>query len=146
VLPNACAKSAAAREIERLAMRMREILHEQWQPFFNDFTQLHQGEHVNVETMEGGDFGVNSRCCDLPLVGVVSARPKTGGDEWIEVIAGASPESHATHWIAKPSKVQLAEEENGLAVALQIKSADGSITMIRFEPSRENLPKGFTIS
>jgi hypothetical protein len=127
-------------------MRTREIIYEQWQPFFNDFTQLYQGKHVNVETMRDGDFGVKSRWCDLPLVGIVPAHPQSREDEWIEVIAGDSPETHATYSIAKPAKVQLAEEENGRAIALEIESADGSITMIRFEPSRENLPRGFRVS
>lgn len=127
-------------------MRTREIVYDQWQPFFNDFTQLHQGKHVNVETLGGGDFGVKSRWCGLPLVGIVSAHPTTGDDEWIEVIARDSPDAHATHSIVKPSKVHLAEEENGRAIALEIESADGSVTMIRFEPSRENLPQGFRIS
>jgi hypothetical protein len=136
----------AAREIERSTMRTREISCEQWQPFFNDFTQLYQGKHVNVETMGEGDFGVKSRLCDLPLVAVVSAHPKAGADEWIEVIARTSPDAHATYSIVKPSRVHLAEEENGLAVALEIESADGSITMIRFEPPCENLPEGFRAS
>ena len=135
-------------------MRTRQIFYVQWQPFFNDFTQLHQGKHVNVETMGDGDFGVKSRWCDLPLVGIVCAHPRSGSadDEWIEVIARDSrdsrdsPDTHATYSIVKPSKVQLAEEENGRVIALEIESADGSVTMIRFEPSCENMPAGFRIS
>jgi hypothetical protein len=126
-------------------MRTREILYDQWQPFFNDFTQLYQGEHVNVETIGERRIGVESRVHDLPLIGIVSAHPKTGGEEWIEIVAGGSPGTPATHSIARPANVQLAEEENGRAVALQIASADGSITMVRFEPSRENLPQGFKV-
>jgi hypothetical protein len=53
---------------------------------------------------------------------------------------------HASHSIAEPSNVRLAEEEDGQAVALQIESADGLITMIRFEPSPENMPPGFLIA
>ena len=133
-------------------MRTRQIFYEQWQPFFNDFTQLHQGKHVNVETMGDvgdGDFGVKSRWCDLPLAGIVCGHPQSGEDEWIEVIARDSrdsPDTHATYSIVKPSKVRLAEEENGQAIALEIESADGIVTMIRFEPSRENLPAGFRLS
>ena len=138
--------NAAGLGIERCMMRTREIVYEQWQLFFNDFTQLHQGKHVNVETMGDGDFGVKSRWCDLPLVGIVCAHPQPGEDEWIEVIARDSPDTHSTYSIVKPSKVQLAEEENGRAVALEIESGDGSITMIRFEPSRENMPQGFRVS
>jgi TusA-related sulfurtransferase len=125
-------------------MQAREIAYEQWQPFFNDFTQLHQGKRVNVETMGDGDFGVRSQWCGLPLVGIVSVHPKAGDDEWIEVIARDSPKTHATHSIAKPAKVELAEED-GQPVAVQIESADQPITMIRFDPSHENLPPGFRV-
>ena len=100
--------------------------------------------------MGDGHFGVKSRWCDLPLVGIVSAHPQSGphsgDDEWIEVIARDSADTHATYSIVKPAKVQLAEEENGQAIALEIESGDGSITMIRFEPSRENMPQGFRVS
>jgi hypothetical protein len=126
-------------------MQTREISHEQWQPFFNDFTQLHQDERVNVETIGEGGFGVRSRLCGLPLLGIVSAHTKAGQDEWIEVIARDASGAPATHAIAKPSRVRLAEE-NGEAIALQVEADDGSITMIRFDPPRENMPEGYTVS
>jgi hypothetical protein len=145
-------RRARVAEIERCMMETREISYEQWQPFFNDFTHLHQGKRVNMETM-GGDCGVRSQWCGVPLVGIVSVHPEAGDDdECIEVIARRSPAplttaaDHATHSIAKPSKVHLAEDENGRAVALQIESLDRSITMIRFEPPHENLPQGFKIA
>ena len=126
-------------------MQTREISHDQWQSFFNDFTQLHQDEHVNVETIGQGAFGVQSKLCDLALLGIVSAHPKSGQDEWIEVVARDASGAPATHAIARPLRVCHAEE-NDDAVAIQVESADGSITMIRFEPPRENMPEGFTIS
>ena len=68
-------------------MRTREISHDQWQPFFNEFTELHRDEHVDVERIVEGASEVESRLCDLPLVGIVSSDPKPGKEEWIEVIA-----------------------------------------------------------
>src|SRR5437773_10253231 len=125
-------------------MRTREISHERWPLFLGDFTQLHQGEHVNVETMGEGGSGVKSRLCDLPLVGIVSADPEARCGEWIEIIAGDLPGGVAMHFISHPSRVVFAEE-HGEGVALQIDSADGSVTMLRFEPPRENLPEGFWV-
>jgi hypothetical protein len=61
------------------------------------------------------------------------------------VVARDAAGAPATHAIPKPSRVCLAEE-SGRTVALQVESGDGSITMIRFEPPRENMPEGFTIS
>jgi len=127
-------------------MRIRDISHDRWHPFFDDFTRLHHGEHVNVETMQDSGLGLTSNLHDLPLVGIVGADPQSGGDEWIEVIAGESPDAQATHCIPRPSHIRLAEEENGQAVALQIESAEGSVTMIRFEPPREGMPAGFKVN
>jgi hypothetical protein len=126
-------------------MRTRDITYDNWHLFLKDFTQLHHGQHVNVETIGQGSIGVQSRLCDLPLIGVVVADPGAGADEWFEVIAGELPDRHTTYSIAKPAKVRIAEEENGQAVALQVESSDGSTTMIRFQPSHENLPQGFTV-
>jgi hypothetical protein len=143
--------AAARRKQERLSaeseaiMRTREIAPERWPHFLGDFTHLHQGKHVNVETMGEGVFGVQSRLCDLPLVGIVGADPKDRGGEWIEIIAGDSPATQATHSIPHPSRVVIAEEEDGRGVALQIDSADGVITMVRFEPPLEGMPSGFTV-
>jgi hypothetical protein len=128
-------------------MQTREIPPNHWHAFFADFTRLHQDQHVNVETMrQQRDHGVESKLCDLPLLGIVSARPQHGRQEWIEVVVAGGPSGPPeTHSIAKPSRVCLAEE-HGDAVALQVDSADGSVTMIRFEPPRENMPAGFTVS
>ena len=126
-------------------MRAREISHERWQYFFNDFSRLHQGEHVNVETM-GKDRGrAKSKLCDLPLVGIVEAGRKAGSNEWIEVIAGDAADRQRTLAVAHPSRVVIGEE-HGHAVALQIESSDGSITMVRFEPPCEGMPAGFTVA
>lgn len=128
-------------------MQTREIPSEQWQPFFSDFTWMHQGKHVNVETL-GQGIGVRSEICDQPLVGI-AAGPDGGRREWIEVIAGAgeAPEGGPrTHSIRQPAAVRCAEEENGRTVAVQIDSSDGSVTMIRFQPPPENLPAGFKLS
>jgi Family of unknown function (DUF5335) len=127
-------------------MRTKEIRSEEWPPFFNEFTQLHHGKRVNVETLDnGGGLGVTSHVRNLPLVGIVAADPETGTGEWIEIIAGDSAQTHATHSVPSPAHVLLAEEENGQAVALQIESAKGRVTMIRFEHASEGMPPGFTI-
>ncbi len=126
-------------------MRTKEILIEQWPPFFSDFTQLHQGKRVNVETFGNGDMGVTSHVRDLPLVGIVAADPNAGMGEWIEIIAGDSAQTHATHSVPNPAHVRLAEEDNGQTVALQIESGKGLVTMIRFEQTCEGMPPGFMI-
>jgi hypothetical protein len=126
-------------------MKTREIEHDRWQPFFSDFTQLHQGKHVHVETL-GSGLGVHSEMHDQPLIGVVVVNTETPDEETIEVVAGGDAKRHADHRISHASRVRIAEEENGACVALQIESADGKVTMIRFEPSPEGFPFGYRIS
>jgi hypothetical protein len=127
-------------------MRVKEIDIEGWPPFFTDFTQLHHGEKVNVETLGAGDAGVTSHVRSQPLVGIVAADPKAGAAAWIEIIAGDSAQTHATHSVPNPVHVRLAEEENGQAMALQIESSRGLVTMVRFEHKCEGMPPGFTIA
>ncbi|HEY1923451.1 MAG TPA: DUF5335 family protein [Tepidisphaeraceae bacterium] len=127
-------------------MRTKEIRVEDWPPFFSDMTQLHHGERVHVETLWKSDGRVIPHVRDLPLVGIVAAEPKAGAAEWIEIIAGDSAKTHASHSIANPAHVRLAHEDNGQAVAIQIESSKGSITVVRFEETCEGMPAGFTIA
>ncbi|HTL27939.1 MAG TPA: DUF5335 family protein [Tepidisphaeraceae bacterium] len=126
-------------------MKTREIEHDRWQPFFSDFTQLHQGKRVHVETL-GGGFGARSELHDQPLVGIVVVNTETPDEESIEVVAAADPKQRTDHCIDHASRVRVAEEEDGACVALEIESADGTVTMIRFEPPREGFPIGYRIS
>src|SRR5438552_16626192 len=91
-------------------MRTRNITHEQWQPFFDDFTYLYRGEHVNVETIPPGG-GVQSQLCDMPLVGVSAAKPVSAQEQQIEVVARKESGSYKSHFISKPSIVHVAEED-----------------------------------
>ena len=126
-------------------MRTKEIQVDHWPPFFDDMTHLHHGERVHVETIGNGELAVTSHMRSLPLVGIVAADSSTGTGEWIEIIAGESAKTHATHSIPNPAHVRLAEEDNGAAVAIQIESSRVLVTMVRFEHTCEGLPPGFMI-
>lgn len=127
-------------------MRVRDVSHHQWRNFFDDFSHLFAGKHVNVESIEAELFGTTRRVRDQPLASITVAHGAADKDEWIEVIAGSASEDQSAHCIAHPVTVVVAEEENGQPVALQIESEGGEITVLRFEPSRQNLPEGFTIA
>jgi hypothetical protein len=142
------AKGWNVRRESEAIMRTKEISRERWPQFLGDFTQLHHGEHVSVETIGEGAFGVRSELSDLPLAAIATAEPKAGGDaeEWIEIVAGDAPATQTTHAIPHPSRVVVADEGDGKGAALQIDSANGSITMVRIEPPLEGLPPGFTVA
>lgn len=129
-------------------MRTRHINSDQWKSFFNDFTQLHRGKRVNVETMDAGAWGVKSNMCDRELIGIVAVpveAEKTEIEETIEVIVRDGPDRSSSHSIGHPEEVSVADE-NGNTVALQINAAGGAVTMIRFEPSTQNMPEGFRVA
>ncbi|HWB53524.1 MAG TPA: DUF5335 family protein [Tepidisphaeraceae bacterium] len=111
-------------------MQTKEIAHDQWQDFFSEFTHLHRGERICVETLGGGQIGVCQQMSDLPLIGIVDAEPDAA-DEWIEIIAGADEPARASHSIPHPTHVWVAEHEDGRALAVQVESTDGQVTMIR---------------
>jgi Family of unknown function (DUF5335) len=126
-------------------MRTRDISYDQWELFFNDFSALYRGQQVNVETIAENGAGAEPNLSGMPLVSVVATYCKSASDERIEVIARKSRDTCATHWIQRPRKVCSAEED-GRQIAIQIESADGSITIIRFDPPKENMPAGYRIS
>jgi hypothetical protein len=126
-------------------MHTRDISCDQWECFFNDFSALYRGQHINVETIAEEGATAKSNLEGMPLVSVVATHWKSERDERIEVIARKSRDTCATHWIPQPRKVSAAEE-HGRQIAVQIESADGSITIIRFDPPKENMPAGYRIS
>src|SRR5207253_1360022 len=77
------------------AMMTREIPHDQWMPFLNDFSKRHQGECVTIEVLEGQD-GIHALASNVPLVGVTDD-PKNSEGEMIEIMAGDSPDAQMTH-------------------------------------------------
>lgn len=126
-------------------MRTRTINSEGWPTFFDDFTRLYRGRRVNIETLGDGTIGVTSRAADMPLVGIVAAHPTVEAVEAIiEIFAGDELESTMIS-IQNPKQVVIAHEDDGRAVALQIESTDGSVTMIRFDASMESLASGFMV-
>jgi|SRR6185312_9756666 len=124
-------------------MRTYEIQNERWTTFFADFTYRHHGKHVSVETL-GSVNDIHPEVRDEPLVGIVAASENSR--ECLELLAGKPPEHAHVHAIARPLHVTVGREDNGQTVALQIDSADGTTTMVRFEPPQEGLPAGFRLS
>jgi hypothetical protein len=111
-------------------MRTQELPKHEWVPFLDDFSRRHVGEPVTIEVL-GPDLGVQRAAESLPLVGVSVDLTDGGDNEQIEVIAGDSPSAHVTHAIRRPSQVSLASADGGPDEALQIRSEDGTTTLLR---------------
>jgi hypothetical protein len=121
-------------------MHTRDIPIEQWQPFLDTFTRLHQGERMGIEIVGLGG-GPGSDLSHRPLLGVV-AMPDRGQGTCIEVIAGPQAEPK-TRTIQHPSHLSVTEREDGYPMVLQITDDCGAVTLIRLEPAPgSNKPPG----
>ena len=121
-------------------MQTREIPIDQWQPFLDQFSQSHLGEKVTVKII-GRDIGDQTEMRDLPLVGI-TADTKASGGERIDVSAGDTLSPQITHAVIHPSHVRIAEDDEGHALAMQIESEDGPVTLVRFVAQPQELPEG----
>ena len=110
-------------------MQTREIPSHEWVPFLDEFSRRHLGQPVTVEIL-GRDVGAEIEARDLPLIGV-SVDLKDNAEQ-IDVIVGDSPDAHVMHAVARPSHLRVATADNGAEQALQIESADGPTTLVRF--------------
>ena len=111
-------------------MTPREIPRDEWVTFFDGFSRQHEGWLAAVEVF-GADIGAHVEARELPLEGV-TADLKGGDKDTISIILGEAAEDHITHTITAPAHVRLEQTAEGANVALQIESASGATTLLRF--------------
>jgi hypothetical protein len=111
-------------------MRTLEISRGEWAAFFDSFSRRHEGWLATVEVL-GEEVGAQTEARELPLVGV-SAELKGGEDDAVSIILGGARGDHITHTVTRPDRVRVEQAEGGADEALQIESADGSRTLLRF--------------
>jgi hypothetical protein len=110
-------------------MNAGEVPRGRWIKFFDDFSKEHQGWIATVELI-GLDIGDQEEAGSLPLVGI-SADLKDRENR-IEVTVGGRPDAHLTHTINNPVTVKLKPAEEEGHEAIEVKSADGTITLVSF--------------
>lgn len=105
-----------------------EIAHDQWIAFLDSFTQQHMDWPVTVEIMSplGRLVAIHQR----PLKSVTLDR--ANGNERAYVQVCGSPEGHVSHTVYKPTRVTFKRSQSGMHQGLEILSADGTTTAIRF--------------
>ncbi|MDE3153539.1 MAG: DUF5335 family protein [Acidobacteriota bacterium] len=111
-------------------MQTRTIPIGEWRPFLDGFSRQHDGWLVNVE-VDSLEYGAQPEIEDLPLAGI-SADTVSAGEGTIEIFVGREPDQRATHTIAHATGLALEQAESGADVALQVKAADGTATLLRF--------------
>ena len=112
----------------------QEIPRDTWNDFFAAFSEQHDDEAVDVEIM-GTDIGAQTEARELHLRGISPATSRK--DEALALTLASPDGTHITHMIAKPIHVwvQRTDESEG---SLEIESADGTKTLLRFTAPAEN--------
>lgn len=107
-------------------MRTVKIPREAWAQTLKEFTAIHEGWLVSLDIL-GPEIGAQLEINNLPLRAVSADL----GDD-IVISAVPSVGEHITHTIHAATHVHIERREDGADVALQIESADGTKTILRF--------------
>jgi hypothetical protein len=111
-------------------MKTQEISRSEWPKFFESFSRQHEGWLATLEIF-GSDIGAQIEEHELALGGIVAEWDEVKGDE-IAIMMGAKPDDHITHNISHPTQVSLEQTDEGVDVALAIRTVDGVTALIRF--------------
>jgi uncharacterized protein DUF5335 len=111
-------------------LRRQEIPRDQWVSFFDGFSQQHQGWLASIEVTTKGS-GSLIEANDLPLDSIVT-NLKHGDQDTISIILAKGQDEYLTHNISNTKRVWLEKTSAGADAGLQLESADGSKTRLRF--------------
>ena len=110
-------------------MRTIEIARNDWVPWLNQFTQVHDRWLVSVEVLRP-DLGAQVELDTLPLIGISADRIDHDGTIAISVARARA--LHFTHVIHAVKRIFVEQTDTGADAALQFEAQDGSRTVVRF--------------
>ena len=105
-----------------------EIPRDAWTRFFTRFSQDHETQFVAVEVM-GRDIGAQVEGQSLLLSGI---SPADDNNESLALSFDSVNGEHLTHMVNKPTHVWVQRAPDRTDEALEIESADGTRTLVRF--------------
>jgi Family of unknown function (DUF5335) len=109
-------------------MRTIEIPREAWVQQLNEFSVVHDGWLVSLEVM-GPEIGAQPEITNLPLLGVSADR--IDRDATMTVSVARSSTDHVTHVVHAVTRIDLERTDEGADAALEIKSSDGTTTLLQ---------------
>jgi hypothetical protein len=116
---------------EKVMGTMMAIAPDRWSDLFDDLSRRNRGRIASIETYEpDGEGWVESH--DVPFEGISISLD--GDREVVSVVVQQDGRTHVLHTMAAPVWVGLEETEEEQVKTLQIESADGHATVIRFRP------------
>ena len=114
-------------------MKTKVISQGNWPTFFDRFSQHYAGCLVTLEILRE-DLGAQVEEQNLDLVGITEEWDEMKGNIII-IMMGAEAGKNITHNINRPREVSLEQTDEGVDVALAIKSDDDTTALLRFQPS-----------
>ncbi len=112
-------------------MPAREIPRSQWREFFDNFSRQHQGWLTTIE-VAGGELSEDQlEATELPFQGI-SADSKGSDPDAIEVTVGGDETDEITHIVHNAARVVFEQTASGGHEGLDIESASGEKTSLRF--------------
>lgn len=111
-------------------MKSRQIPREEWSRFFDNLSRRQEGWEVTLEVFSP-DIGDQVEERHMFLAGLTAeVANEADRSDKIEIMMGGSPSGHVTHTITAPIQVDLQQTDLGVDSALQIKSADGTTSLL----------------
>lgn len=120
-------------------MKTKQIPKDEWSKFFDSFSRRHNGSGLTLQIL-GREIGAQIEERDLAFEGIVAESDEIRGYE-IAIMMGAKRDDHVTHSISRLSQVSLEQTDEGVDVALEIKSADGVTALLQFSSSQLSEPR-----
>jgi Family of unknown function (DUF5335) len=112
----------------RPPMKNRGIPRARWPRALDDFSAMHEGWLASVDVV-GGEFGAQAEVRDLLLVGVSAESRDRHGT--ITICVAGRGLDQVTRTIHSPTRVLIERTEDRARAALQIRSAEDTITILR---------------
>jgi hypothetical protein len=109
-------------------MQTVEVSREDWIPALNQFSVIHEGWLVSLDVL-GSEIGAQPEFHDLSLLGVSADKVPEGA---VVISAARSTAEHISHTIHAPTRISIERRDDGADMALQIESADGTRSILRF--------------
>lgn len=105
-----------------------EMAPKQWLTFFNSFSRQHEGWLASIEVTRGAERTIELR--DQPLEGISADHVNERDQIYLSFERGDG--GHLTHRVRDPRKVIFRRGPDGAHAGIDITSADGTLTSVRF--------------
>ena len=111
-------------------MQTQEIPREQWNRFFDSFSQQHQGWLATLELFSP-ELGAQEEAHELPFEGI-SLSAESAQTESIVISLAQTTREHVSHKIDQPRHVWLLQTPKGADASLEIEADDSAKTLLSF--------------